>query len=132
MADAPKMFDKPAAKPGPALKPEPMIAEQPKPLLGKAHDEPDTDAAARLRAFEDQHIPDAVRLDGKVERGVGSTYSRLHPARHAQYEALERLVASEQKLAATHAALIQADVEHDEAMAAVARAENDANAAPSA
>lgn len=93
--------------------------------------QPENDAAARMRAFEDQHIgADAHRIDGQVERGVGSLYSRLSPARHRHYEALERLVASEQKLAAAHAALIQADVEHDEAMAAADAAESEPDVPP--
>lgn len=97
---------------------------------------PETDAASRLRAFEDEHLgPDCVRINDQVERGIGSAYHRMvqkNPARQAQYEALERLIVSEQKLATAHAALIQADVDHDEAMAAAERAENDANAASAA
>jgi hypothetical protein len=37
----------------------------------------------------------------------------------AQYAALERLIVAEQKLADAHAALIQADAEHEAAEAAV-------------
>ena len=91
--------------------------------FGKAH-VAETDAATRLRAFEDEHLgPDAVRIGGHVERGVGSPYSRLNPARHRHYEALEKAVASEQKLAAAHAALIQADADHEAVMAELAAAE---------
>lgn len=105
-------------------------APEPEPMLHAP--EPETDAAARMRAFEDQHLgADAPRIDGQIERGTGSAYSQLSPVRHRHYEALERLVASEQKLADAHAALIQADVDHDEAMAAAdaAEAEPDAPAA---
>jgi hypothetical protein len=90
-----------------------------------AEPEPELDAATRLRAFEDEHLgPDAVRISGHVERGVGSPYSRLNPARHRHYQALEKAVASEQKLGAAHAALIQADADHEAVMAELAAAES--------
>jgi hypothetical protein len=86
--------------------------------------EQDLTAAGRLRAFEDQHLGDAVRISGHIERGIGSQYSRLNPARHRHYEALEKAVASEQKLAAAHAALIVADADHEAVMAELAAAES--------
>lgn len=99
-------------------------ADQPEEMLGAAHVDEPADAATRLRAFEDEHLgPDAVRISGHVERGVGSPYSRLNPARHRHYEALEKAVASEQKLAGAHAALIQADADHEAVMAELAAAE---------
>jgi len=76
-------------------------------------------AAERLRAFEDEHIgADAVRINDKIERGSGSPFADLSPELKEQYAALERLVVSEQKLADAHAALIQADKDHDAALAA--------------
>lgn len=76
-------------------------------------------AAARIRAFEDEHLgKDAVRINDRIERGSGSPFAALSPEHKRQYAALEKLVVAEQKLADAHAALIQADVEHDAALAA--------------
>jgi len=56
-------------------------------------------AADRLRAFEDEVFGKrAVRMDGKVERGVGSPYAAMTDERKAQYAALEELVLAEQRL----------------------------------
>ncbi len=120
----------------------PIANEPPAPELHPAADEPakkprakrqakeePADAATRLRAFEDKHLgADCVRIGDQVERGAGSPYSRLTPARHREYEALERLVASEKKLAEAHSALIAADAEHDAAMEAAAAAEAEPDA----
>lgn len=77
-------------------------------------------AVARLRAFEDERFgPDAVRIGGKIERGSGSPFSEMSDEDRRQYEAIERLIVAEQKLADAHAALIQADAEHEAAEAAV-------------
>jgi hypothetical protein len=94
--------------------------------------EPENDVAARRRAFEDKHLGhDAVRINGQVERGVGSLYSRLSDARKREYDALERAAQTEARLAEAHTALVAADAEHEAAMAALdaAEAEPDAPAA---
>jgi hypothetical protein len=92
--------------------------------IGRRH-EPEVEqpdeipAADRLRAFEDEHLgKDAVRIGGKIERGSGSPFAGLSPELKRQYAALEKLLATEQKLADAHAALIQADADHDAALAA--------------
>jgi len=65
----------------------------------RAVDPPRTDAAGRLRAFEDDVFGKrAVRFEGKIERGVGSPYAAMTDERKAQYAALEDLVAAEQEL----------------------------------
>ena len=87
--------------------PEPM----PEPVV-----EPATDAAGRLRAFEDEVFgADTARIDGKVERGIGSYYQRMSDAERAHHQALEALVAAEQRLADAHAALVAADAAHEAA-----------------
>ncbi len=83
----------------------------------KAKPEP-APAVQRQRAFEDEHVgKDAVRINGKIERGSGSPFAALDAETKRQYAALERLVEAEQKLADAHAALIQADVDHEAALA---------------
>ena len=62
---------------------------------------------------------DAVRIDGKIERGVGSPYANLTDEQRRQYEALERLAMAEQNLANAKGALIQAEADHIEAVKAV-------------
>jgi hypothetical protein len=70
-------------------------------------------SAERLRAFEDEHIgKDAVRIDGKIERGSGSPFQKLSDELKRQYAALERLIAAEQKVADARAALAAAESEH--------------------
>ncbi len=50
----------------------------------------------RLRAFEDKHLgEDAVRINGELERGHGSRYSKMSPAHRAHHDALVELVAAE-------------------------------------
>lgn len=75
---------------------EPATDEQPAKKRGRrpkngAGDEPEMDAAAALRAFEDEKLgPDTPRFEGKVERGHGSHYRRMSGedrARHAELEA---------------------------------------------
>jgi len=114
-----------------------MEADDDKPLEHPPAPAPESDAeynaATRLRAFEDEHLgEDAVRINEQIERGHGSAYARLSPAKHKQYEALEKLVATEQKLADAHTALMQADVDHEAAMAELAAAENEPDADPAA
>lgn len=78
--------------------------------------EPKTGAAARIRAFEDEVFGKrAVRIDGKIERGVGSPYAKMTEEQRQQYEALEKLAAAETNLAAAHAALLQAEQDHQAA-----------------
>lgn len=85
---------------------------------------------ARLRAFEDEHFGEnAVRINGRIERGSGSPYQMAHPSVREQYGKIEKLIEAEQKLAAAHGALMQADAEHEQAMKAVADAEKDADGA---
>lgn len=77
-------------------------------------------AAIHLRQFEDQHFgPDAVRIGGQIERGSGSRFSLLPPARRREYVAIERLVEAEQRLTVAAADLAAAQAQHDAAVAAV-------------
>ena len=117
LAAAEEKIDPPVVEP--AAEPMP----EPEPLLGKAHDETGPASAAdRLRAFEDEHLgPDTPRHDGKVERGVGSHYSRMSEDDLAMHQKLERQVDAEQKLAEARAALSAAE-------AAVREAESNVNA----
>lgn len=86
----------------------PAPAEPPAPLS----------AAERLRAFEDAEVgKDAVRIGGRIERGYGSPFAALSAEKKRQYAALGKLVAAEQKLADAHAALIQAEADHQAALA---------------
>jgi hypothetical protein len=88
---------KPASKPASAPRPP---------------DQPQTDSAARLRAFEDEVFGKrAVRIEGKIERGVGSPYAAMTDERKAQYAALEALVVAEQKLADATAAVGAAEAD---------------------
>lgn len=76
-------------------------------------------AAQRLREFEDEHLgADAVRIRGQVERGHGSLFQRLSPEHQKAHAAIEKTVATEQKLADAHAALLTAEAEHNAALAA--------------
>jgi hypothetical protein len=85
-------------------------------------------ATERLRAFEDKHFgEDAVRINGRIERGSGSPYQMAHPDVRRQHQALERLIETEQKLIEAHTALMAADQAHDEAEQAVEAAEKDAD-----
>lgn len=84
----------------------------------------ETSAVDRLRAFEDKHFGEkAVRINGRIERGSGSPYQMAHPSVREQHQRLERLIASEQKLAEAHAALMAADEAHEQAERDVAEAE---------
>lgn len=81
--------------------------------------EPGT-AAQRLRAFEDKHLgPDAVRIHGdRVERGSGSLFQRLSVEKQKAHAAIEKTTLTEKKLADAHAALLQAESDHEAAMVA--------------
>jgi hypothetical protein len=78
----------------------------------------DITAHQRLRAFEDEHIgEDAVRnKHGHIEKGFGSKFKDMSPERHAEYAALEKIVAAEDKVNAANAALSTAQAEHDAAV----------------
>jgi len=94
--------------------------------------EPDT-AKAKLRAFEDEHLgKDAVRIKGEIERGHGSPFAAMKPELKRHYEALERVVAAEQKVDDAAAALAAAKVAHEAAMADVTAAEDAARLAADA
>ncbi|MGY4614777.1 hypothetical protein ACVWZ4_000004 [Bradyrhizobium sp. USDA 4472] len=90
-----------------------------------ASDEPEAapdDAKARLRAFEDEKFgPDAVRFEGKVERGIGSKFQNMSDAEKAEHAALERLVAAEEELLRATNALAEAQKNHAQASEAADR-----------
>lgn len=84
--------------------------------------EPDEKTAASdlLRAFEDEKLgPDAVRINGKIERGHGSKFRGLSEEDQAKYAALEKLVEAEQKLADATTAHRQAEEAYEAAIDAV-------------
>ncbi len=94
----------------------------PAPVVKKADAPKITDSVGRLRAFEDETFgKDAVRINDKIERGVGSPFAAMSDVQKMQYAALEKLVAAEQKLADVTGAAKQA-----EADVAAAQAELDA------
>lgn len=77
-------------------------------------------AAERLRTFEDAEFgPDAVRVAGHIERGSGSKFSFMTPAKKREYVALERLVDAEAALSVAAGALSAAQADFDAAAAAV-------------
>lgn len=99
-------IDPPAEAPAPAPAPAPDAEPQP--------------AAARLRAFEDKTIgPDAPRVNGALERGVGSLFSRMKADDKAMHARLSKLVETEAKLSDATAAVTAAQQAHDAALAAV-------------
>lgn len=84
-------------------------------------------AAARLRAFEDEHFgEDAVRIDGKVERGSGSPYQAMSEPQKRHYQALEKAMEAEVKLGAARSQMAIAENEMAAAEADIERAEADA------
>lgn len=112
LADTERALDAgPVAAGDPAAAPAeaPQVADPPRELP----------AADRVRAFEDEHLgKEAVRIGGRIERGYGSPFAAMSDEKKRQYAALEKLVAAEQKLADAHAALIQAEADHEAALAA--------------
>lgn len=115
---APLASAKPAVDAGAAAGGDPAGAGKapPAPVIDPPREVP---AAARLRAFEDANMgPDAPRINGGVERGHGSLYSRLTDQQKAEHAGIEKLIGTEQKLAEAHAALIQAEADHEAALAA--------------
>lgn len=81
-------------------------------------------AKAKLRAFEDETFgADAPRINGEVERGIGSPYARMTAAQKAHHAALEHLVKAEQAMADASAALAAAQAKHEAAAKLSADAE---------
>jgi hypothetical protein len=76
----------------------------------------------RLRAFEDQHLgKDVVRINGRIERGYGSPFQnpdKMPPELRRQHAALERVIETEQRLTDARTALLQAEADHEAALAA--------------
>jgi hypothetical protein len=105
---------------GPQPQPDPFAPGRVDPspvsdLNTEPADEPTT-ARTRLRDFEHDMLgEDTPRIDGHIERGHGSMYARLTHEERAQHTALERLVAAEQKVADTSAALEKAKIDHERA-----------------
>jgi hypothetical protein len=96
----------------------------PKPQFVAAEPDPESDVAGRRRAFEDNYLgKDAVRINGQVERGVGSPYSRLSEHRKREYDALERAEMAELRLAEVRASAMAIEAEYNDAIAAVDAAE---------
>ena len=78
------------------------------------------DARANLRAFEDRILGEnAVRIDGKIERGHGSKFQKLSAAAKAEYAALEQAVEAEQRLSLATNELSKAQAHHAQAAADV-------------
>lgn len=91
------------------------VEQQPAPAEPSPEPEPMT-AADRLRAFEDEHFgKEAVRINDRIERGYGSPYHNAAPEIRKQYEALEKLIVAEQKLADAKGVLAQAEADHRDA-----------------
>jgi len=110
LAAAEDRIDPAPADPTPAQEPAPAVEAKPSEPLP---------AADRLRAFEDEYLgKDCVRISGRVERGSGSPYQRLSHELRRQHAALEHLIESEQRLADAHSALLQAEADHEAALAA--------------
>jgi hypothetical protein len=71
-------------------------------------------ARDKLRAFEDKHFgKDVPRINGEIERGVGSPYANMNPHQKAHYASLEHLVKAEKAAADASAALADAEQKHD-------------------
>lgn len=94
-------------------------------ILPTAHDEPAAEhhsltAAERLRFFEDEILgEDAVRINGRIERGSGSWFqTKLTPEQRAHHAALEKLIETEQAVADARGKLAQAEADHKAAEAA--------------
>jgi hypothetical protein len=65
-------------------------------------------AAERLRAFEDQILPGAPRINGQIEDGIGSAFSSLPETDQVHHRALCSLIVAEHLVAmaaAEHARL---------------------------
>lgn len=82
---------------------------------GQAVDE--VTAAERIRAFEDAHLPNTVRIAGQIETGHGSRFKMLPIGHQRHYAALERLAEAESHLASANSALAEAQAAHAAAKA---------------
>jgi hypothetical protein len=92
---------------------------EPAPKLSKAA-APEKSALGRLRAFEDEHFgEDCVRINDKIERGVGSPYAAMSDEQKAHYVALERLIEAERKGNEANEAMSIAKSDYDAALIAV-------------
>lgn len=81
-------------------------------------------ATSKLRAFEDAVFgKDAPRINGAVERGIGSPYAGMTDHQKVHYAALERLVAAEKAVADASAAHAKAHADHAAAEKAALAAE---------
>src|SRR6266567_2693487 len=73
-------------------------------------------AKDKLRAFEDTHFgKDVPRINGEIERGVGSPYANMTPHQKAHYASLEHLVKAEKAASDASAALAEAEAKHETA-----------------
>jgi hypothetical protein len=101
--------------------------DPPKPADPTEASEP-ASAAQRLRAFEDEHLgEDAPRINGAVERGVGSPFAAMTPQRLVHHAAIEKMVEAEKAVITANAALSAAQAAHDAAVKAVDDAGNAAD-----
>lgn len=90
----------------------------------------ETTAAAALRDFEDTNFGrDATRINGSVERGIGSRFQSMSPGKRAEYNALEALVKAEQDIADSSAKLDKARKDHAAALEKLAAAQKASEAA---
>lgn len=70
-------------------------------------------AQSRLRAFEDRVFgKDAVRINGRVERGFGSKFKDMSANQALHYAALEKLIIGEKRLADARTAALDAENAH--------------------
>jgi len=108
-------------------------------VFGSSAAEPVT-AATKLRDFEHEVFGrDAPRINGDLERGVGSPWANMTPTQKAHHASLEALVKAEKAVADASAGLETAKLKHDAAAKlseaaekAIADADADAAAAEQA
>lgn len=104
-----------AASPAPAAS-----APAPKPAEPAADLIPQPTAAEQLRAFEDKVLgKDVPRINGAIERGIGSKFASMSPADKAAHAALERLVDADDRVTRAQAELDAAKLEQSAAAKAV-------------
>ena len=97
--------------------PTPAFVPPPAPIAPAPAVKAPVTAADKLREFEDKTFgKDAPRINGELERGVGSPYSRMTPEQKRHYESLEHLVKAEKKVADASAELDAAKTKHDAAV----------------
>jgi|KBSMisStaDraftv2_1062788.scaffolds.fasta_scaffold318335_3 hypothetical protein len=91
----------------------PMLKD---PVFGSSAAEPVT-AATKLRDFEHEVFGrDAPRINGDLERGVGSPWANMTPYQKAHHASLEALVKAEKAVADASADLETARLKHDAAV----------------